>query len=73
MPQVREGERFEDPNGLPRIAWAYIKLLEAQNKQALMRELLTAAASYMEQLDHEVCPASASRSCNQALQQVHEV
>ena len=53
MPQVREGERFEDPNGLPRIAWAYIKL-QAQNKQALMREVLTAAASYMEQLDHEV-------------------
>ena len=53
VPQVREGVRFDDPNGLPRIAWAYIKL-QAQNKQALMREVLTAAASYMEQLDHEV-------------------
>ena len=58
MLQVRQGVRFDDPNGLPRIAWVYVKLLEVEVKLPLMRELLTAAAGYMEQLDHEVsaCP-----------------
>ena len=64
--QVREGVRFADPNGLPRIAWAYIKLLGAEAKQQLgaMRELLTAAASEVAQLNHEVssCPAGKRQS-----------